>query len=412
MNNIQKHIDKLIYIVTFLSVLLIGADMFSVEIKYTFKLPQLLLMLLTGLLIITKKYKVRKDKLMIAFLATSLVSTIFALNISLAIAYYMFIVVNAVTIYYCISSFVQEYGIKKMVDLLRITFFVQFGILIFQYLLVVLFKFEIPFMPSYGEHLGIPRFRLWFYEPSYMATYVLVWLTLGLTMLFIYGKKDYIKDVTCSTIMLVLSTSTSGFIGIVAAFGLVFVIWCLKGWKKEKLIIPGVMILIFIAIRFIFPDMYDHFIGRLFSESLNDASGGRIDKWMESIKVIIDRPLLGVGPGNYGNYFGDSIEYVPSNVTLDLVSTLGFFGLLFYGLHITLGLDFYKLYKTKIAEREEFKLVFGLLMGLFIFVLILQVNQGYLRLYHWMLLGIIYGSLRYLENELEKDIKSRRRVKR
>lgn len=396
MNKIKELTEKLIHILAFLSILLIGADMFSVEIKFTFKLPQLLLMMLTGLLIITKKYKLRKDKLMIAFVVTSLISTLFALSLSLAIPYYIYILCNIITIYFCISSYVEQYGVKKIIELLRITFFTQLGILLFQYVLVVLFKYEIPFMPSYGEHFGVPRFRLWFYEPSYMATYVLVWLTLGLTMFFVYNKKDYLKDIIGATIILVLSTSTSGFVGIAASFGLVFLIWILKGWNRKKLIIPIILLGMLIGVRIIFPDMYELFIGRLFNSSLNDASGGRIDKWIVTFKVFLEQPFFGVGPGNYGFYFGESIEYVPSNVTLDLLATLGIFGMIFYAIHVKLGYDLYMIYKNGLLNKknkEEFNLLVGLYLGLFIFVLILQVNQGYLRLYHWLILGMMYGGV-------------------
>lgn len=393
-------LNKVLLQLMFLSILFIGADLLALEVIFTFKLSQLFFLVTFVLLLATKKYRFRKDNFMFFFMFTSLLSTVFALNPLLGIAYYLYILFNVFLVYYVLSSYVEMFGIKATVHLVRLTFFVQFWILVFQYILVVVFQYEIPFMRSYGTYFGVPRFRLWFFEPSYMATYVLFWFTLALTMFLKFKNKSYIKDLICSSCMLIMSTSTAGFVGILVAFILV---WILTPNNKRKFVAPIIGLLLLALIPLFMPDMFEIFFMRLFNTSLNSASGGRISKWSEPFNVFLDKPLLGVGPGNYGFYFNASIEKVPSNVTLELLATLGVWGLIFYAIHLKL---FYKAYRiiinTNIPLNEEKQLLYSIVLGVIVFVIILQANQGYLRLYHWMLLGLLFGGIKSTKDSVKE----------
>ena len=154
-------------------------------------------------------------------------------------------------------------------------------------------------------------------------------------MFLIEGKKRYLKDILMALVMFLLATSTTGFLGIALSCAVIYVIWIVKGFTAKKLIFPCIVLLGFLVFRFGFSSIYEVFFARLFNQSLDSASGGRISAWLETWQVFIKNPLFGVGPGNYGLYLGKDAGTVPSNVTLELMSTVGIFATIaFYGLTI------------------------------------------------------------------------------
>ena len=173
--------------------------------------------------------------------------------------------------------------------------------------------------------MGIPRFRLWFYEPSYLANYLVFWFSISLYTYLLGNDKSYFKDIIFCALMLILSTSTTGFLGIALVIVIVYLIWICKRVTLRKLLFPIVILVLLGISYFLFNDIFEVFIGRLFKGSLDSASGGRITGWEETFKVFKENPLFGVGPGNYGLYLGEDAGYVPSNVTLELMATLGIF---------------------------------------------------------------------------------------
>ena len=102
--------------------------------------------------------------------------------------------------------------------------------------------------------------------------------------------------------------------------------------------------------------------------------------------------FFGVGPGNYGLYLGQDAGYVPTNVSLELLATLGIGGFVaFYGLTAALAVQAFVLYRRR--QTEQTFLLFSFALALLFFTVILQINQGYLRLYHWMMFGILWGAI-------------------
>ena len=103
--------------------------------------------------------------------------------------------------------------------------------------------------------------------------------------------------------MLILSTSTTGFLGIALVVGIIYIIWLLKSITLRKLIFPFICLILLAVAYFVFNDIFEVFIGRLFNSSLDEASGGRITGWEETFKVFKDNPLFGVGPGKMPGTF-------------------------------------------------------------------------------------------------------------
>ena len=403
-------VDYFVFFFMFLSTLLIGADVIGLNIGINLRLDQIFLVITGFLMLISNRYRLTKNKWIIFFLILSLISVVLGINVRRGILFYFSIVYNVFFVFYLYSNFINFYGPRRFVKIYRYTMYIQFLLLLLQFALMMVFSYEIPFMPAYGEFRGINRFSLWFYEPSYFATYVSIWLCVSLYMYLIAKRKGYLKDVILSLIMLVISTSTSGFVAIAITFVLIYLLWILKSISLKKLLFLFFIIIAILAFRIIFSNLFEVFISRLFNSSLDSSTGGRVTKWLETYNVFKENKWFGVGPGCYGLYLGLEAGYVPSNVTLEMMATIGIFAtIVFYLLTISLMYNALKIYKR---GRKKFKLIPAFVLALFVFTIILQVNQGYLRLYHWMLFGILFGLTTYYKKVLKRQYIIKKMVKK
>lgn len=398
--DIRLSLDTFIHFFLFLSVLLIGADQWGFHFMgVNFRIDQLFLCFFSLLMVLKGEFRFTKNIWIFLFLISTLISTIFAVDIMRGILFYLSILYNVVFLFYAFASYVIYYGLEKFIKIFRITCYFQAALIVTQFVLKVIFHYELPFLPAPGEGFGLPRFQLWFYEPSYLATYISFWFALSLYMLIIKGEKNYLIDSFAALVMFIICTSTSGFIAIALSIAVVYIMWLSHGVTWKKLCFPFAMVLLAILFRFVFKDLYNAFIARLFSGDLNGASGGRIGLWNETFQVFKENLLFGVGPGNYGLYLGKGNEYVPSNVTLDVMATLGIFGLICWvGLNISLIVSAYKCRRANVLNERS--LLMACVLGLIIFTVILQINQGYLRLYHWMFFGIIWGGVERIKKSV------------
>lgn len=391
--DVKADLDLLIHIFCFVSVLLIGADRWGINIGVNIRLDQLFLAVFVVLLAAKDVYALTFEPWTVVFAAGAFVSAIFAASITRAVAFWLSVIYNIFIIFYGFSSYVRHYGLNVFAGVLRKTLYVQFAVLVVQYLLMVIFGYELPFLTAYGYVKDVPRFQLWFYEPSYLATYLVFWFALSVYMLMLGKDKSYIKDIIICLAMFLISTATTGFIGIALVVASVYALWFFKGKISfKKIVFPVGVILLFIAFRLIFPSVYELFFARIFNMSLDDASGGRIARWGETFEVFKANPVLGVGPGNYGVYLGKGTAYVPTNASLDLLATLGIVGFIaFYGLTVSLIVNCFKIRKN--IKNGETMLLMACAYALLIFTILLQANQGYLRLYHWMFFGVLRGGV-------------------
>lgn len=382
--------DFFIDVFAVISVLLIGADIWGVNVGVNLRVDQIFLAILSVLLFLKNQYMLSKNFFLWAFVFFSLISTLFAFNPFRAVLFYFSIIYNTFFVYLCFYNYVKIYGFKKMIKVFRLSCYILFVIMMIQVALKVFFDYSFPFLPDYGLNMGLYRFSIWFYEPSYLATYLCFWLTLALIM-FLKGKdKCYFLDVILCVTMLIFSTSTSGFAGLALSFVVAYIVWISSGISLKKILVLLVPLVGILVLYIVMPTMVTFYIGRLFSGDMNSATGGRIEKWAETFAVFVENPVFGVGPGNYGLYLGQDAGVVPSNVTLELMATVGIFGTVcFYGLTVLLTINSFKVYKK--FKSKTTLLLLSAALGLFVFTVILQVNQGYLRLYHWMFFGMIDG---------------------
>lgn len=408
-NRIAKYkvLDYSIFFFMFLSTLFIGADIIGINVGVNFRFDQIILVITTLLMIFKNRFKIYKNPWIILFLIFSLISVIFSINTKRSILFYFSIIYNVIFIFYLYTNFIITYGPKIFLKIFRYTMYIQFMLMVLQFGLKVFLNYELPFMPSYGEYMGIKRFSLWFYEPSYLSTYVTIWFVISFYFLLICGSKSYIKDVFMAGLMVLMSTSSSGFIMIALTIITVYLLWIIKDVNLKKIFTLALLVILVILAFLIFRNIFDVFIKRLFVGSLDDSSGGRITRWIETIDVFKAKPLFGIGPGTYGQYLGFENEYVPSNVTLEIMATLGIFSCIaFYMISLRQIVKGYKLYKV---DRNKHRVLFAFIIALVIFTIILQINQGYLRLYHWMLFGIVEGLIIYYSKKMKFE---KRKVKK
>lgn len=387
---------SLVDIFAFLSVLFIGADQIGINIGFNFRIVQIFLLFFALMLMLEKKYYIYVYTPLVFFGLFSLLSTLFAYNFIRSTIYYVFILFNIFLIFMVFASYVRIKGINNFVNIYRKTMYIQFVLIILQ-MILGFFGRSLFGLNNSGYWYGILRIPLWFYEPSYLATYLVLWFGLATTQYFCYKNKDYFKDLILSLVGIIISTSTAGYLGIAITIFITYIFWLSdnKITIKKIAVIPFVIILVLVFQK---TNFYDVFINRIFTQGIDVASGGRINQWQETVDVFIKNPIFGVGPGNYGLWLHNDINYVPSNITLELMATLGISGAITFYLF-----NFDLIFKCffKISKFPEKEVINGLIIGLIAFLIVLQANQSYLRLYHWMILGVLYGTYKYLKNTVK-----------
>ena len=130
-------LDLFIHILCFVSVLLIGADIWGVNVGVNLRLDQVFLLLLTACLIIRNGYRLHFNLPVTLFLLITLISVFFAFNVMRSITFYFSIVYNVFCIFYCFASYVETYGIKKFISIFRNTLYIQTALIIIQFILKI-----------------------------------------------------------------------------------------------------------------------------------------------------------------------------------------------------------------------------------------------------------------------------------
>lgn len=374
----NKKLDLAIQIITFINVLFIGSDIFSFEIiGVTVRYVQITLVIGLLLIMIKRKLNIKITKILIAYLVVMFITSILAINIKLGIIYYLSILYNSIFIFLYFKEFIKEYGISRFTKLFRYSCYVIAILMIFVFILQ---KFGIEIF-DYGYHLGVYRISLWFFEPSYLSTYLSIWYSLSLYYLIIEKDRSYIKDIVLSIVSFVLSTATTGFIAMIFAFGCILLLSINKLKLKHYLYILVGIVISLLVLVVMFNNVFEVFFLRIF-EGISEASGDRIKRYGETIGVFLKYPIFGIGTGCYGYYFNQT-NLVPTNVFLEMLACLGIVGTTMFMYFI-----FNPIIKSIKTTNINLK---AYCFSLLIFFIILQANQNYLRLYMFMILGVVYG---------------------
>ncbi len=382
---------------TFVTILLIGADIFGINIGVNIRIVQILAVLAVFLMLVKDKFALPSKNIVVALL---IVLFLFSCLVSqykrITLPYFMWLVYNYIFIFGLAYSYILYFGFRRFYSIFRLTMYVQVILVAIQFF-AELIGYPIPFF-STGTFHGIPRPAIWFYEPSYFATYLSFWLTVSLVMYICFNDKKQLMSVLFSLLGMILCTATTGFVAIgIAVF--IVVVYSIRRNKWNTILKLFIMILVLGLLAYVlFKDIVNTFVLRLITQGIKGSDGGRTSMYKEIWNVFKDNWLFGVGPGAYGYYMGEDRSYVPSNVTLELLSTCGILvTVLFY------TFVFKTIYSAyRVGKRNKNNYLVACSFGMLVFIIVLQANQNYLRLYMWMFLGILAG---YTRIEKKKRIR-------
>lgn len=377
--------DKLILLYFLLS----GADIFSFKVfGNTIRIVNILALLLVFNLIILKKYQVNRQILKIYFpiIIIHFISIFYSISPMNSLVYLVYVIFYLFFTLNLVYSWGKSKSIDKIVNIYIISFRVISILTIIQF---ILGNTGILKILSYQVHRGIIRPALWFYEPSYLATFLTLYYMLTLIL-----REKYFKDFILSILSICLTTSSTGYISIVV--GVIIYLILSRNRLKDKIKILLLIIItsisILIGILIIKSNIIDVFIGRLFRSGISVSSGIRMKVNIQTLDVIKENLWTGIGTNTFEEYFGNS----PMNITLEIFVTLGIIGgivLLLFFVIITL-----KTYKNKSLVCQAFAISFLL------FFIVLQANQNYMRLYMWNHIALMLLLLKKVRRKSEKKM--------
>lgn len=373
-----------------LGIFLSGGDHLALQISgMTFRFSQFLFLIYFLLTMGLFKYKINKN-ITIAYgfiFIPHFISLLYTKSFTSSLAYLIFIVFNYIIVIIPIINWCSN---KKNEEIIKIyiKIFRGVGILtIFQFLLGT-FGIFIPIFQN-DSYKGIFRPSLWFYEPSYLATYFSLYIGVSLVG-YIYNKKIYRKDLLFSWLCTALTTSSTGFIAI--GLSMIFLILLEKSLKNKIKSLYSILVfggLIILVIGLIKIDILKVFLGRLFSQGIQESSGLRIIGVWEAVEIFKRFPIFGLGANAYEKYHATGLPV--TNVSLEILTNLGIVGFISF---FCFFFYLFKLYKLN-KENIEVKMMW---VALLLFLIILQANQNYMRLYMWIHIGLYIGILNNEKN--------------
>lgn len=397
-------IENLINIMMFLNMVIIGGDRLSFKLSgMTIRLAQITLFITFVLMWKERKVFFEKKRIFIPFLVANIISTIFSSYFQTGIIYIVWTIYNYIFVFSLFYSWCKDKSKEWVIDFWMGTFIIQGVYVIFQYV-IGLNKINDMFFPM-QVHLNVFRPAIWFYEPSYLATYFSIYLSMAFYLYISTGKNKYFINLLFCFFCLLIISSSLGYMSIALVFcsGILLNIIISKKINIRRILTSlGSFLCIFFILNLVDSNLFDVFGGRLFNSqpqsieeadknsvinklensSLGAASGGRVTAWKATIDVFEESPIIGIGPNAYPQYTGTGGP--PSNVTLEILANLGVIGLITFLIFILgiIGIS------IKSIKRNDF-IAISLIFSIIIFAILLQANQNYLRLYMWMHLGII-----------------------
>lgn len=125
--------------------------------------------------------------------------------------------------------------------------------------------------------------------------------------------------------VILLSASRGAYLGLIAIGGLVFYFM-----PKNRTTIPPFLLVLLIAGVLIGEPVREEFMS-MFAEKLDTSATKRFDMWKAAFHIMMNYPILGVGPTNFGVFSGEyeglDKDSAVHNLYLQTGSDCGFLGL-------------------------------------------------------------------------------------
>jgi len=373
------------------SVLFIGSDLYSISIGgFTVRIIQLFYVFCFLFLAVFLKIKISLSAIVVLlpFAAIHFVSSFFSVDYIRSIMFSFWLVYNYIFIvlffYSLCAAITDTKGILYVFD----RAFVIVGLLIILSFALGVLKIRIPIF-GYQDARYFQRPSLWFYEPSYLALFFIIYYGIYLYLYFARGSKEFFRKLVFSVVSLFCITSSGGFLGIVLGFFLIL-LWSFANRSIRKMKVAVIIILsLGIGIGLIYwllPSIFSLMIGRLFAQGLVSASQGRVTGWQFAWEIFLKNPIVGIGPGAYETYTG--YDTPPTNVILEIFCTTGLLGF-FSFMMIILYVLFSFTRRNPNSNGNDEQLYIAFRFSMVLFLVVMQFNQNYLRLYFWMFIGIL-----------------------
>lgn len=327
-------------------------------------------------------------------------------------------------LYFLFPYFLMTMGKTERIFKIYLLSFICVGLYALMQFLFSIFHLRDPFAQQsfLGENWLRPNALA--YEPSYYALYMTPFVMLinfhylfCRTTSFFQFEKLKLSHVLFINLLFLISTSTSAFI----SYFIFFLCLLLIQIRKMKIILKylawfclgsGMGCLIFpqIFLQFYFKFFRADFV---FHHSFYERWFGIQNAW----KIFLSRPFFGIGLGAIPSYlyeawineeggfvFSPSMALVietalsplkafePTNVLTEILASLGLVGFCAFAYFLS---NWIKLAKATLQHP----LALNLLLSIAIQLIVLQFNQGVLRTYVWVHLGLTLGLLEKMSHE-------------
>ncbi len=397
---LQKIKNATIYdALMFFSILFSGTDVWALNVGVNIRYIQIIYVLVFAIYIFkyVPRVKLRVAYLLwplLLFVLSGFLSTLFAIDRIQSAKYLIWIFYTVLILIPMFYLYVSRVGVEKLEVILKAVVVTLFIFIIIQLILDMILKIELPFLSS--QHFeGITRVAIWFYEPSYLATFMAIFVGYFAYRVFINNKLDLIKYLVLSVLSMMATTSTTGFLAIAFLFVLIALAKVLAVKDvREKLIVLGIALIVLILgitiMALTLKNVFDKFVMRIFSQGISTASGDRMSDYGNQFNAFKSSPIFGVGLDCYGVFMGDS-SLVASNISLELLACMGIFG--FIAFYLIFAFLFYEVFMS--GRKTYYHLSKVLVFSTLFLVVVLQANQNFMRLYLWMMVALSYGAIAY-----------------
>lgn len=258
-----------------------------------------------------------------------------------------------------------------------------------------------------------------FYWHNQMAGFITFLIPLLLS-LFLSFRNIFLKLITLSAIFIslisiVFTYSRGGWISLIAALLLFFILSFKK--IKSNIILLFLMLAIFITATFVFikPANVNNkaqSIKAEMSPQTRTVSGNlRITVWKNTLKMIKDYPIFGLGPGAFGNVYYN-YQNTPwlyaqhaHNQFLEYIAELGILGFLFFAAIIISAIFCVFTNLKKLTDETKYPFLAGVIAALFgsgVHALI-DIDWTRIALFSifWILLAVLFANLTKKEKTID-----------
>jgi O-antigen ligase len=189
--------------------------------------------------------------------------------------------------------------------------------------------------------LGFPRVQSTALEPLYFANYLLVPLSVLLSLFLMrdrtFSTPKLLLFIGLGGVNLVLTVARGGYIAFAVCVAVLFFIhfFRLCTWRNFFYGSLAVIITAFVAVRLIgFDTISTQFLGHVTNLFSGASYNERVEMFSIAKRAWTDHPLVGIGPGSFGPYASHHPYIVPehgwnivNNEYLELLAENGTFGL-------------------------------------------------------------------------------------